>query len=508
MNHVSYRKLSLLTVATLSGLAVSMAGPNAALAEEAAPRVASVGQGFNFVATILDKDDHVLAGKEVVVSDVTDGVAKVVASAKTGANGQATFSNLPLSRSLSVSVDGVVKGYTVRTDVAGSTQTGSFKADGVGTAAPSYSKQSIILTIRDQEGEAYSGQSVSLKTKEGKEVGKGISDVSGKVVFADKLVDGTFYDVFVNGVQKDPILPGQSRSLLIERPASAIPSPAPKEADATPVKGSFSFTATVLEKDQRVIPGKEVRLYDITDGKSVELAVQKTDDKGQARFDNLPLSRNISVNVDGKPQGYTVRTDQDKSQKAAAFYVEGKGTQKVTFSAGKAVIKVVNEESEALAGQEVVLKNKLGLEVAKGLTDKTGHVTFENSLLDGTIYTAVVNGVEMTKLVTTGSSTTFFLAGDQIKKEEPKAKQDKTDSAYKEDKPSKESKSAETSSMAADKKVSTTTVTSPKAVTGKGKAAKALPHTGERSTVFLSFIGLILSTTLILFGLGKKMKKD
>ncbi|MGT2861417.1 LPXTG cell wall anchor domain-containing protein [Streptococcus gallinaceus] len=56
--------------------------------------------------------------------------------------------------------------------------------------------------------------------------------------------------------------------------------------------------------------------------------------------------------------------------------------------------------------------------------------------------------------------------------------------------------------------MSTTTVTSPKAVTGKGKAAKALPHTGERSTVFLSFIGLILSTTLILFGLGKKMKKD
>lgn len=272
MKHVSYHKLKLLTVATLSGLAVSMASPNVALAEEAAPRVASVDQGFNFVATVLDKDDHALAGKEVVVSDVTDGVAKVVASAKIGANGQATFSNLPLSRSLSVSVDGVVKGYTVRTDVAGSTQTGSFKADGVGTAAPSYSKQSIILTIRDQEGEAYSGQSVSLKTKE---VGKGISDASGKVVFADKLVDGTFYDVFVNGVQKDPILPGQSRSLLIERPASAIPSPAPKEADATPVKGSFSFTATVLDKDQRVIPGKEVRLYDITDGKSVELAVQK-----------------------------------------------------------------------------------------------------------------------------------------------------------------------------------------------------------------------------------------
>ena len=116
------------------------------------------------------------------------------------------------------------------------------------------------------------------------------------------------------------------------------------------------------------------------------------------------------------------------------------------------VATILDKDDHALAGQEVVLKNKLGLEVAKGVTDKTGHVTFENSLLDGTIYTAVVNGVEMTKPVTTGSSTTFFLAGDQIKKEEPKAKQDKTDSAYKEDKPSKESKSAETSSMAADKK--------------------------------------------------------
>ncbi|WP_231199674.1 hypothetical protein [Streptococcus equi] len=55
------------------------------------------------------------------------------------------------------------------------------------------------------------------------------------------------------------------------------------------------------------------------DGAKTTIASAKTNADGQAVFTKLPLSRNISVSIDGKLQGYTVRTSEPNEHKAAAF---------------------------------------------------------------------------------------------------------------------------------------------------------------------------------------------
>lgn len=118
MNKSFNTKLGLVTVAALSGIVLTSQLPVNAKAETPV-MAASAQQGFRFVATVVDSQTRVLPGKLVTLSEVTTGQPKIIASVKTNDAGQAIFNNLPIKRNLSVSVDGQVKGYTIRTDVAG-----------------------------------------------------------------------------------------------------------------------------------------------------------------------------------------------------------------------------------------------------------------------------------------------------------------------------------------------------------------------------------------------------
>lgn len=206
--------------------------------------------------------------------------------------------------------------------------------------------------MRDQNAEPVSGRTVTLKTQAGREIASLVSGDNGLTRFTDRLLDGTFYQYFVDGKKIGDIVPGESRSAYV---------------NVAPKKDYFTFTVTALDKDGLVVKGKEVTLTDITDGKAVALASLKTNDNGQAIFTNLPLSRNISVSIDGKSKGYTLRTDVAGSHKAAAFYVDGKGTKAPQFSAEAAVVTVYDANGNTIANQEVTLTNSNGTIVAKGL---------------------------------------------------------------------------------------------------------------------------------------------
>ncbi|XCY70569.1 hypothetical protein ABG808_00915 [Streptococcus iniae] len=136
-------------------------------------------------------------------------------------------------------------------------------------------------------------------------------------------------------------------------------------------------------------------MFDITDGKETALQSADSNASGQVDFDKLPLSRNISVSIDGKAQGYTIRTDKDGQEKAAAFYVSGKGNTLPTYTKTPATIRVVNEDAEPLSGQTVTLFNKLGQKVAELMTNQDGKAIFEDQLMDGTFYQFSVNGIKM-----------------------------------------------------------------------------------------------------------------
>src|SRR3712207_6826164 len=142
MKKQSLKKVSLLTVTVISSLALA-ANVNTYTTyarDNAVAATSQTAEGFDFVATILDSNGHVLEGKTVVLSDTTANPAKQVASAVSNSDGQAIFTQLPLNRNLSVSVDGETKGYTVRTSLAGSKEAASFVAKGAGTKEPIYSK--------------------------------------------------------------------------------------------------------------------------------------------------------------------------------------------------------------------------------------------------------------------------------------------------------------------------------------------------------------------------------
>lgn len=198
MNKSFNTKLGLVTVAALSGIVLTSQLPVNDKAETPV-MAASAQQGFRFVATVVDSQTRVLPGKLVTLSEVTTGQPKIIASVKTNDAGQAIFNNLPIKRNLSVSVDGQVKGYTIRTDVAGSSKAASFTATGVGTNEPTYSKKTIDITVRDQNAEPVSGRTVTLKTHAGREIASLVSGDNGLTRFTDRLLDGTFYQYFVDG---------------------------------------------------------------------------------------------------------------------------------------------------------------------------------------------------------------------------------------------------------------------------------------------------------------------
>ncbi|HGC8436333.1 TPA: LPXTG cell wall anchor domain-containing protein, partial [Streptococcus agalactiae] len=356
-----------------------------------------------------------------------------------------------------------------------------------------------------------SGRTVTLKTQAGREIASLVSGDNGLTRFTDRLLDGTFYQYFVDGKKIGDIVPGESRSAYV---------------NVAPKKDYFTFTVTALDKDGLVVKGKEVTLTDITDGKAVALASLKTNDNGQAIFTNLPLSRNISVSIDGKSKGYTLRTDVAGSHKAAAFYVDGKGTKAPQFSAEAAVVTVYDANGNTIANQEVTLTNSNGTIVAKGLTEKDGKARFANKLMAGTLYNIFVNGIEMPKTALVGSDVSVFLTDKQIKKEKP-VTPDKLDKEMNQEKekelldtpkpvpptskptaPIKNKK--DDSPKKFTKSQSSSLKSSVKAIGAKPKAmtalAKKLPKTGDQAISILTLVGFIVTGLAIMLGFLKKSR--
>lgn len=133
------RVISLMTVTALSSLALANTAMTSTVQAETpvhSTALEAPAGTFQFLATVVDSKGQTLSGKSVVLTDTTDASNKVVQTVVTDAKGQALFSQLPINRSLSVSVDGVVKGYTVRTSQANSQLAASFTAQGVGQGTP------------------------------------------------------------------------------------------------------------------------------------------------------------------------------------------------------------------------------------------------------------------------------------------------------------------------------------------------------------------------------------
>lgn len=446
MNKSFNTKLGLVTVAVLSGIVLTSQLPVNAKAETPV-MAASAQQGFRFVATVVDSQTHVLPGKLVTLSEVTSGQPKIIASVKTNDAGQAIFNNLPIKRNLSVSVDGQVKGYTIRTDVAGSSKAASFTATGVGTNEPTYSKKTIDITVRDQNAEPVSGRTVTLKTQAGREIASLVSGDNGLTRFTDRLLDGTFYQYFVDGKKIGDIVPGESRSAYV---------------NVAPKKDYFTFTVTAVAG----------------------------------------------------------------SHKAAAFYVDGKGTKAPQFSAEAAVVTVYDANGNTIANQEVTLTNSNGTIVAKGLTEKDGKARFANKLMAGTLYNIFVNGIEMPKTALVGSDVSVFLTDKQIKKEKP-VTPDKLDKEMNQEKekelldtpkpvpptskptaPIKNKK--DDSPKKFTKSQSSSLKSSVKAIGAKPKAmtalAKKLPKTGDQAISILTLVGFIVTGLAIMLGFLKKSR--
>lgn len=353
---------SLLAVATLSSLVlVNGSLANVVDADSTnAPTSSAVSTGnFSFVATVVDSKGAALSGKTVLLTDITDGTAKPLQSQVSNSQGQALFTNLPLNHNISVSVDGKSKGYTLRTDQAGTKLSSSFTTDGVGTGTPSYTNKPLIVLVSDQDAEAIANKEVILKNKQGNQIDKVLTDSSGLARFTKNLLEGTYYDFYIDGKKMGETIPGISVKASLDTTktnSEKLKSP----VDNVPQKnGAFSFKVTILGENGKVLKGKTVSLFDITEGKETVLMSADSDDRGQVNFENLPLSRNISVSIDGKTQGYTIRTDQDDQEKAAAFYVSGEGNALPDYTKTPIVIRVVDEEGQALGGQTVTLFNKL-----------------------------------------------------------------------------------------------------------------------------------------------------
>lgn len=69
--------------------------------------------------------------------------------------------------------------------------------------------------MRDQNAEPVSGRTVTLKTQAGREIASLVSGDNGLTRFTDRLLDGTFYQYFVDGKKIGDIVPGESRSAYV-----------------------------------------------------------------------------------------------------------------------------------------------------------------------------------------------------------------------------------------------------------------------------------------------------
>lgn len=188
---------------------------------------------FAFTATVIDPEGKVLSGKEVQVVDITSG-RKALATVTTDEKGQAVFDKLPLGRSLSIFVNGVPQGYTVRTGVDGDKHSASFTVDGKGTVEPEYSKTPLVVIVRNEDAEPLSGQEVTLKHRVGRVIEKVTTGADGKAVFSKGLLDGTFYEIFVNGKKLSEATTGEERSVALDAKDIKKSSPHSKPQEDAP----------------------------------------------------------------------------------------------------------------------------------------------------------------------------------------------------------------------------------------------------------------------------------
>nr|WP_269206897.1 LPXTG cell wall anchor domain-containing protein [Streptococcus equi] len=264
------------------------------------------------------------------------------------------------------------------------------------------------------------------------------------------------------------------------------------------IEGSFAFTATVIDPEGKVLSGKEVQVVDITSGRKA-LATVKTDEKGQAVFDKLPLGRSLSIFVNGVPQGYTVRTGVDGDKHSASFTVDGKGTVEPEYSKTPLVVIVRNEDAEPLSGQEVTLKHRVGRVIEKVTTGADGKAVFSKGLLDGTFYEIFVNGKKLSQ-ATTGEERSVALDAKDIKKSSPHSKPQEDAPKVPETKPETKPEAKPLSPEKADQagKVAAPAHTASKAAAAKAEMKKTtnqLPATGEAVNPFFTAAALAVMAT-------------
>ncbi|WMB29015.1 LPXTG cell wall anchor domain-containing protein [Streptococcus didelphis] len=440
---------------------------------------------FSFTATVVDSEGKILAGKPVSLYDITEGKRTLLQTVTSDQNGQALFSNLPINRSISVAVDGEMKGYTLRTSEANTSMAASFTTQGKGTKNPIFSKEAIDIHVLDQDGQALAGKTVSLKADNGRLIETIKTNTDGLAHFNSNILDGTFYDYYVDGIKYGQATPGADRSVFLD-----ANSPSDNPQNPKVKQGTFSFTASAIGKNGKLISGKSVELYDITDGTRKKVSSKVTDDSGKAIFTDLPLSRNISVFIDGQAQGYTVRTSENGDQLSSAFYFDEDGSQLPSYSTKPLTITVLDENGEPISNQYVSLTNSLNQEIAQLKTDKSGKAIFKDKLMEGTFYTFSVNGIKMYAL-TPGSDVSAYLKADQIRKEnDPTNKTKEAD------------KQVQLASSLAKKENVTKSPSQP--VTGEksikeDKKSPSLPKAGDQAISILSTVGVVIMGIASLF---------
>lgn len=156
------------------------------------------------------------------------------------------------------------------------------------------------------------------------------------------------------------------------------------DVPANAVKG-FNYTVTVLGDNGKTLAGQQVSLFDTT-GARVEYASGTTDSSGRITFENLPLSHNFSVSINGQVQGYTARSDQENANLLSSFKIAGQGTGLPSYSKSAITITVRDEEGIPLADKNISLKDKEGNLLSTKPSDSNGRIMFSDQLMDGTYY--------------------------------------------------------------------------------------------------------------------------
>ncbi|CYV66306.1 TPA: LPXTG cell wall anchor domain-containing protein [Streptococcus suis] len=395
----------------------------------------------------------------------------------------------------------------------------------VATNKEQLSGKAIEITVQDEDATPLSSQLVELKTSSNESLGSRLSDQNGKVSFTDKIVEGTFYEYYVNGEKIGEVFPGQSRfaylssDKIVKEEASSYSS----KKEETEEKG-FTFTATIINKNGKVLADKEVQIVDTSTREHKVVATNRTNAKGQAIFNHLPLNINLSVVVDGVAQGYTLRANGSESQLGSSFIAEGEGTVDPEFSMTPLTVVIRNAGANPVSGQEVTLVDKTGRSIGTLRTNADGRAIFKEGLLDGTFYTVLVNGKVMSEVMT-GMERSIYLSNKEIIKPSPAEKTHiKTEALIKEKflsdrgktQPSSGSKKEnisekmdsnkgkETSSNKMDTKKSSATIEKTEKKENRAHR-QMLPNTGEKNGI-ATLLGFLL--LLVFPFLRKKSGKN